>query len=1118
MKTTPYDGRPLITCVMSTYGRPDFLAEAVGLFLAQDYSNKELLVLNDCPRQVFTCESDSVRVINAGERYRSLGQKRNAAISQARGEWIAIWDDDDIYLPWHLSQAMSESKKHGTSFYRPETFWAYWGDEELQKNTVLPGWNNHAVTVFDKSLWQRVGGYPAMDVGEDQVFFDRIHRLLGESFIKYPIAEKDRSFILRGKSQYRHSSMRGGEQPLDTSPGVYYIDPRPIADDRLRAAYERLIAEHQQKPSQAQSICTRITAKQTPTLPARPSPKLSICITIKNRSLLHDSRRSREVFPRCVRALAAAAESIGAVELVVVDYDSTDQPLAEWLHETALPLQVQLIQVPGDFSRGEGLNTAVRAARSDYLFICDADILVDQDALQHGMAILDRGEAWFPVCRYLDEHDEPAYWQDSGYGLAFLHRKVFDAVGGIPEFRSWGGEDDLFYRRVKSAVPAIRSREPGLRHLWHDEDSRHRHYARPRKADYAEVVSQDSGSGFSSEGARAKARQAAIDFYKCFAGRGAASAGSKQTAASPPVFPAYGTLLGMLRDGDVIAHDSDVDFGCLSWPDGLPSESGQRLAPFKLSHLFHYKRKACELAFHHDNGTKVDLFLFEAVRGWRRAAAFPDEFPDRETMLEHFSQELFSCWTEISCWGEAFRVPDPPKKLMSAMYGAGWERPNPNWSFWGRNRSISIGDVLQLPVQPDGRVSVHRLFETDRVRPAPVLENGPVSTGHRMLQPNDDTRPLIRVAFDSFWPGFDLDRFRAYFAFLNAHYQFELSDHPDVVFHSVFDSGRDTRSRWPLAVRVFYTGENRKPPLQDYDYCLSFYRDVDHPRHLRLPIYVPHLYTLGLSMEALRQRPADLLAVNKRPKFCAFIASNPNGDVRNRFVEALGQYKAVDCPGPVLNNMDPAVVGDPHDSMRKIESLKSYRYAVCFENAATQGNGGYVTEKIADAMLAGCIPLYWGDHRVAEDFNPASFIDLSPFGDDVDAMVEHLIAMDSDPVALRALSDQPWLNSNCVPRGIDEEALVDFFGHVFEEAVRRRFGVVSGPTWEEDVAAARRLSIVPDEIVAQRRDICSSCSQAEGVHPDIVECAAAQQKLHFAYDRCRLRKWAFDLPTEDVTP
>ena len=48
--------------------------------------------------------------------------------------------------------------------------------------------------------------------------------------------------------------------------------------------------------------------------------------------------------------------------------------------------------------------------------------------------------------------------------------------------------------------------------------------------------------------------------------------------------------------------------------------------------------------------------------------------------------------------------------------------------------------------------------------------------------------------------------------------------------------------------------------------------------------------------------------------------------------------------------------------------MKNYRFAFCYENVA--GLHGYITEKIFDAMGAGCIPIYWGAPDI-EQFVPS---------------------------------------------------------------------------------------------------------------------------------------------------
>ena len=67
----------------------------------------------------------------------------------------------------------------------------------------------------------------------------------------------------------------------------------------------------------------------------------------------------------------------------------------------------------------------------------------------------------------------------------------------------------------------------------------------------------------------------------------------------------------------------------------------------------------------------------------------------------------------------------------------------------------------------------------------------------------------------------------------------------------------------------------------------------------------------------------------------------------------------------------------PADVRRKREVMNGFKFALCFENCAFPG---YVTEKIFDCFLAGCIPVYFGAPDIS-DFVPAhAFIDYRRFG------------------------------------------------------------------------------------------------------------------------------------------
>lgn len=230
-----------VSCVMPTFGRPDLVPESVGMFLAQDYPHKELIILNDCPDQTYVSSHPDVKVVNARSRFPSLGEKRNEAIRMATGQLIAVWDDDDIYLPWRLSLSVAQMRHHDTPLFIPDCYWAYWGTDRLLTNNAAPGWISHPACMFSKALWQAAGEYPAITLGEDSAFFQKAIALMGETWPVREIAWTDRFMILRGTSPYHHTSIEGGAAAADTRPAHIRLEAREITDPILRTARDRLI-------------------------------------------------------------------------------------------------------------------------------------------------------------------------------------------------------------------------------------------------------------------------------------------------------------------------------------------------------------------------------------------------------------------------------------------------------------------------------------------------------------------------------------------------------------------------------------------------------------------------------------------------------------------------------------------------------------------------------------------------------------------------------------------------------------------------------------------------------------------------------------------------------------
>ncbi len=198
---------------------------------------------------------------------------------------------------------------------------------------------------------------------------------------------------------------------------------------------------------------------------------LSICTTIKNRSNVEAGPHKLKLFPNCVRSLVDAVGDNLDCELVVADWGSNDLPLSQWLHVEASPLPVTIVSLEGTFSRGHGLNQAAKASHGEILFFLDVDMLVTASVIKAGLHFVNEGKAFFPIVfSFNDPKHTNGQWRRSGYGICMMSRSTFDRTNGWPEFKSWGQEDKLFFRKVGSLQDVVRQEQRGLEHQWHPNE------------------------------------------------------------------------------------------------------------------------------------------------------------------------------------------------------------------------------------------------------------------------------------------------------------------------------------------------------------------------------------------------------------------------------------------------------------------------------------------------------------------------------------------------------------------------------------------------------------------------------------------------------------------------
>jgi glycosyltransferase involved in cell wall biosynthesis len=99
---------PLITVIVCTRERPEMFHKALSSVLVQDYQHFEIIVVDDgsdCPVRLPSDMTIPVRLVRL--EHSGPGAARAAALSAARGMYIAYCDDDDQWKPNHLSTLLT---------------------------------------------------------------------------------------------------------------------------------------------------------------------------------------------------------------------------------------------------------------------------------------------------------------------------------------------------------------------------------------------------------------------------------------------------------------------------------------------------------------------------------------------------------------------------------------------------------------------------------------------------------------------------------------------------------------------------------------------------------------------------------------------------------------------------------------------------------------------------------------------------------------------------------------------------------------------------------------------------------------------------------------------------
>jgi len=112
----------LVSVVMPAYNCEKYITDSINSVIKQTYTNWELIVIEDCSRDnTLNVINDLQLLDNRIRVYKNsensgVSKTRNKGIAEAKGDWIAFLDSDDLWEENKLDVQMQYAKKNNANF------------------------------------------------------------------------------------------------------------------------------------------------------------------------------------------------------------------------------------------------------------------------------------------------------------------------------------------------------------------------------------------------------------------------------------------------------------------------------------------------------------------------------------------------------------------------------------------------------------------------------------------------------------------------------------------------------------------------------------------------------------------------------------------------------------------------------------------------------------------------------------------------------------------------------------------------------------------------------------------------------------------------------------------
>ena len=120
---------PLVSVVIPLYNAQEYIAETIESVISQTFTNWELLVIDDCSTdnsvnfvKQFEGQDQRIKLIELSDNFGGPAGPRNVGVKEAKGEYIAFLDADDIWVKSKLKYQINYMLSNNLNFSSTNLF------------------------------------------------------------------------------------------------------------------------------------------------------------------------------------------------------------------------------------------------------------------------------------------------------------------------------------------------------------------------------------------------------------------------------------------------------------------------------------------------------------------------------------------------------------------------------------------------------------------------------------------------------------------------------------------------------------------------------------------------------------------------------------------------------------------------------------------------------------------------------------------------------------------------------------------------------------------------------------------------------------------------------------